>query len=93
MEHISTKVYTAILFLPLLGFFVNHQTINTHAYFLIIIFALTLAYFCYRFNFQSTALNTVRKGLGCLSTSVLILLLSAEISGILIDVYKIDFCE
>ena len=38
-------------------------------------------------------MEIVRKCLGCLSTALLVLVLSAEVSNVLQSVYKVDFGE
>ena len=77
MSDIKAKLYAAILFLPVLGFFLPHQTINEYAYFLVVVGFITLGYGCYSFHPKNDALNTVRKCLACFSTAALIFFLSA----------------
>lgn len=82
-----------MLFLPALGFFVPDQTINNHAYFLLILSLLVLSYLSHLFTFQSNVLNLIRKYLACLCTAALVLFLSAQVGEILIQVYRIDYGE
>lgn len=92
MEAIKTpKVFTAILFFPTLGFFTTDQQILSHSHFVLVIALIALSYLCYTFSFQSKSLNFLRKCLGCLSTAALALFLSAEVSDILVSVYKVSF--
>ena len=89
----NPKIFTGILFLPALGFFVPNEQILNHGHFLVILLLIVLSYCSYAFNFQSKSLNFLRKCLGCLSTAMLALFLSAEVSDILVSVYNVSFGE
>lgn len=87
----SSIVYTAILSLPAIGFFLSNTFVQEQAHFIVVIGLLLTAYMTY--NYQWKKFNTFRKCLACLSTSLLILFLSAEVSEILLSVYKVNFGE
>lgn len=91
-EH-EHKIYTAILFLPALGFFGSNQTVMEYAHFLLIIALVAASYYFHTRTFESKTLNQVRKCFACLSTALLILFLSAEVSDILLSVYKVGYGE
>lgn len=86
-----TNIYTAILFLPAAGFFLDDALINSYASFLLMAGLLAVGYFSHTLSFGREWLNVVRRCLGCLSTAVLILLVSAEVGEIITVVYQIDF--
>ncbi len=54
---------------------------------------IAVAYFSYWLHFKNNVLNLMRKYVGCFCTGTLILILSAQVSDILINVYKVDFAE
>jgi hypothetical protein len=87
----SPKVFMAILFFPALGFFASNEQILSHSHFVLVLGLVALSYLCHAFSFQSKSLNFFRKCVGCLSTAALVLFLSAEVSDILISVYKVTF--
>lgn len=87
------KVYTAMLFIPVVGFFVPDEAVEQHSSFLLVAALLTVAYLSYWLHPQNTFLNYLRKCLGCLATGTLILLLSAQVGHILRVVYAVDFGE
>jgi tellurite resistance protein TehA-like permease len=89
----TPKIYTALLFIPVIGFFIPNERINEYAYFLVVLALIVVAYLCYLFNFQSNVLNLIRKYLACLCTAALVLILSAQLSDILINVYNTDYGE
>jgi hypothetical protein len=93
IESSSSKIFTAILLLPALGFFFSNEAVQSYAYFLLIITLVASAYFCHTYVFESKSLNFIRKCLACLSTAVLVLFLAAEVSDILLSVYKVSFGE
>ena len=93
MGDVRAKFYAAILFLPVAGFFLPHQTINDYAYFLAVIGLIVSAYTAYAWHPKSDTLDVVRKGVGCFSTALLILFLSAQVTYILTQVYHLDFAD
>ena len=91
MTNNLTRFYTALLFMPAIGFFVDSALVSSYAYFLLIIGFIGLSYASYSVNFKSNIVNRIAKSIGCLSTAFLILFLSAEVEVILTKVYKVDF--
>jgi hypothetical protein len=89
----ATNLYTALLFLPAAGFFLDNALINSHASFLLMAALLVVGYFSHSLSFGREWLNVVRRCLGCLSTAVLILIVSAEVGEIITVVYQIEFGE
>lgn len=89
----ATNLYTALLFLPAAGFFLENALVNSHTSFLLMAGLLAVGYFSHSVSFGREWLNVVRRCLGCLSTAVLMLLVSAEVGEIITVVYRIDFGE
>lgn len=89
----TPKIFTAILFIPALGFFVTNAHVLEYAYFILVLALIASSYFSYTLSFQSKTLNLLRKCLGCFSTALLVLFLSAEVSDILVTVYKVSFAD
>lgn len=84
------KVFTGILFIPAIGFFLSNSQVLSYSHFLLGVLLIVTSYCSYNFTFRSKNLNFGRKCLGCLSTALLVLFLSAEVSDILTSVYKIS---
>ena len=84
-------VYTTLLSVPAIGFFLSNQTVQSQAHFIVVIALILTTYLCY--SYQSEKFSKVLKCLACLSSALLILFLSAEVSEILLSVYKISFGE
>ena len=87
----TSTVYTCILGLPALGFIFSNETIQSQANFILVIGLIFSAYFCHTYQWKT--INYVRKCVACLSTALLILFLSAEVSHVLLSVYKVSFGE
>lgn len=93
MEENTPKLYTAVLFIPVVGFLVPDETVENWGSFLLVILLLAVAYFSYWVHFGSHFLNQMRKCLGCLASAALVLLLGAQVGHILRVVYRVDFAE
>jgi tellurite resistance protein TehA-like permease len=93
MEGNTPKLYTALLFLPVVGFFVPDEAINEAASFLVVLGLLAAAYLSYWVHPHNQFLNQIRKCLGCVATAALVLLLGAQVAHIFRVVYKLDFAE
>jgi hypothetical protein len=52
---------------------------------------IILAYLSFNFSFSSNCINFIKKSIGCLSTSILMLYLSAYVGNTLTHVYPVDF--
>lgn len=87
------KLYTALLFVPVAGFFVPDEAVDEGSSFLLVLGLLVMAYLSYWAHFQNHFLNQLRKCLGCLATGALVLLLGAQVGHILRAVYRLDFAE
>ena len=83
MDNMRAKLYVGILFLPVIGFIIPNDTINSYAYFLVVIALIVLAYCSYAWKPVSDMLEFIRNCTGCLSTALLILLLSAQVTYIM----------
>lgn len=90
-QGVEHKILTGILLLPAAGFFFENETVMSYAHFLVIIALVASSYYCYSRTFESKTLDQFRKCLACLSTALLILFLSAEVSDILLSVYKVSY--
>jgi hypothetical protein len=93
MEGNTPKLYTALLFLPVVGFFTPDEAVEQWGSFLAVLVLLAVAYVSYWVHFQGHFLNQIRLCLGCLTSAGLVLLLGAQVGHILRVVYRVDFAE
>ena len=79
--------------MPAIGFFASNETVMSYAHFLFVIVLMAASYYCHSRTFESKTLDHLRKCAACLSTALLVLFLSAEVSDILLSVYKVSYGE